>query len=128
MLTFQIRLEKRSSMKGEKSIFISYSEQSKAYRLCNSSTNNFLISRDVILMKQILGDEKMNKSPLHISLNKQMILLCQESSRTRSNESSDSTLQKMRFLWEIYDTRDVASLLVNHKILKMQLKWKDEKK
>ena len=41
------QLRNKLDSKGEKCIFIGYSEESKAYRLYNPSTKNFFISRDV---------------------------------------------------------------------------------
>ena len=41
------QLRKKLDSKGEKCIFIGYSEESKAYRLYNPSTKKFFVSRDV---------------------------------------------------------------------------------
>ena len=41
------QLRKKLDIKGEKCIFIGYSDESKAYKLYNPSTKNVIINRDV---------------------------------------------------------------------------------
>ncbi|KAL6316066.1 hypothetical protein AAG906_015573 [Vitis piasezkii] len=81
----QVPKERRSKLDetSEKYIFMGYSSQSKGYRLYNLKTNKSIISRDVILMKKLLGIGK--KSP------------------TSSSSSPSSTLRKMRSLSDVYE-------------------------
>ena len=46
------QLRKKLESKRKKCIFIGYSEESKAYRLYNPSTNKFVISRDVQFIEE----------------------------------------------------------------------------
>ena len=50
------QLRKKLDSKGEKCIFVGYSEESKAYRLYNSSTKKFMIRKDV----QFIEEEAWN--------------------------------------------------------------------
>ena len=46
------QLRKKLDNKGEKCIFIGYSEESKAYKLYNPSTKKFIMSRDVHFIEE----------------------------------------------------------------------------
>lgn len=56
--TYSCQKEKRKKFdeKGEKCIFIGYSEQSKAYKLYNPITKNVIISKDVIFIENEAWD------------------------------------------------------------------------
>ena len=56
------QLRKKLDSKGEKCIFIGYSEESKAYRLYNPSTKKFMISRDVHFIKEEAWDGSIEKT------------------------------------------------------------------
>ena len=48
--------------KGEKCIFIGYSEESKAYRLYNPSTKKLIVSRDVQFIEEEAWDGSIEKT------------------------------------------------------------------
>ena len=56
------QLRKKLDNKGEKCIFVEYSEESKAYRLCNPSTKKFMISRDVQFIEEKAWDGSIEKT------------------------------------------------------------------
>ena len=55
------QLRKKLDSKGEKCIFIGYSEESKAYRLYNPSTKKFIVSRDVQFIEEEAWDGSIEK-------------------------------------------------------------------
>ena len=55
------QLRKKLDSKGEKCIFIGYSEESKAYRLYIPSTRKFVISRDVKFIEEKTWDGSIEK-------------------------------------------------------------------
>jgi len=56
------QLRKKLDNKGEKCIFIGYSEESKAYRLYNPSTKKLIVSRDVQFIKEEAWDGSIEKT------------------------------------------------------------------
>ena len=56
------QLRKKLESKGEKCIFIGYSEESKAYRQYNPSTKKFVISRDVQFIEEEAWDGSIEKT------------------------------------------------------------------
>jgi len=56
------QLRKKLDSKGEKCIFIGYSEESKAYRLYNPSTKKLIVSRDVQLIEEEACDGSIEKT------------------------------------------------------------------
>lgn len=49
-------------MRGEKCIFVGYSEQSKAYKLDNPITKKLIISRDVEFVEEEAWDDSIDKT------------------------------------------------------------------
>eukprot|EP00253_Pinus_taeda_P028517 PITA_28517 len=56
------QLRRKLDNKGEKCIFIGYSEESKAYRLYNPSIKKFFVSRDVQFIEEEAWDESIEKT------------------------------------------------------------------
>eukprot|EP00253_Pinus_taeda_P003789 PITA_03789 len=56
------QLRKKFDSKGEKCIFIRYSEESKAYRLYNPSTKKFFVSRDVQFIEEEAWDGSIERT------------------------------------------------------------------
>eukprot|EP00253_Pinus_taeda_P010795 PITA_10795 len=56
------QLRKKLANKGEKCIFIGYSEESKAYRLYIPSTKKFFVSRDVQFIEEEAWDGRIEKT------------------------------------------------------------------
>eukprot|EP00253_Pinus_taeda_P033406 PITA_33406 len=55
-------LKKKLESKGEKCIFVGYSDESKAYKLYNPSTKNVIINRDVQFMEEEAWDGSLEKT------------------------------------------------------------------
>ena len=56
------QLRRKLDSKGEKCIFIGYSEESKAYRLYIPSTKKFFVSRDVQFIEEEAWDGSIEKT------------------------------------------------------------------
>ena len=56
------QLRKKLDSKGEKCIFIGYSEKSKAYRLYSPCTKKFIVSRDVQFIEEEAQDGSIEKT------------------------------------------------------------------
>ena len=56
------QLRKKLDSKGEKCIFVGYSDESKAYRLYNPSTKKFVISKDVQFIEEETWDGSIEKT------------------------------------------------------------------
>ena len=55
-------LRKKLDIKGEKCIFVGYSDESKAYKLYNPSTKKVIISRDVKFIEEEAWDGSLEKT------------------------------------------------------------------
>ena len=106
--------------KGEKYIFIGYSDESKGYRLYNPNTNKFLVSRDVIFDEDATWKWEDNSFQEQGSFepcgaeNGQEILTQDPSPSLGSQAGSESLSEdlnptrKVRSLQDIYDSCDFA--------------------
>ena len=62
LYTHSRQLRKKLDNKGEKCIFIGYSEESKVYRLYIPSTKKFFVSRDVQFIEEEAWDGSIEKT------------------------------------------------------------------
>lgn len=98
--------------KGEKYIFIGYSDESKAYRLINPKTNELIISRDVHFDEMKAWDWKTKNSneskETEDSGANSMVDPDSQNILDSDSDSEVSPVRKVRSLREIYDLSNIA--------------------
>ena len=99
--------------KGEKLIFLGYSEESKGYRLYNPATKDITISRDVIFEEtgRWFPDEKSPQSPA----NNVPLYVPEFSDDSKPAEdfeliegTTDTSVRRIRSIYDVYDSCNVA--------------------
>ena len=101
--------------KGEKLLFLGYSEESKGYRLFNPATKKFVISRDVIFDETKQWNFQNNTSQPSLqnvpTISPEMfedVVLPEEGSRFTTEDTTDTEVLRHRSIQDIYDSCNVA--------------------